>query len=114
MATYKSGDFKLSFTPEMIQYLKEHQRDFMPEDTKAGMIQAYLDRYTGLSLIHISAALEIFDRFQIFFQFIGNSGLGRTLTVLFVGFPNITDNPVEVIQNLSLIHIWKTHASMDK
>ena len=31
----------------MIQYLKEHQRDFMPEDTKAGMIQAYLDRYTG-------------------------------------------------------------------
>ena len=36
MTTYKSGDFKLSFTPEMIQYLKEHQRDFMPEDTKAG------------------------------------------------------------------------------
>ena len=28
-------------------YLKEHQRDFMPEDTKAGMIQAYLDKYTG-------------------------------------------------------------------
>ena len=24
-----------------------HQRDFMPEDTKAGMIQAYLDKYTG-------------------------------------------------------------------
>ena len=50
MTTYKSGDFKLSFTPEMIQYLKEHQRDFMPEDTKAGMIQAYLDpvSYTQL------------------------------------------------------------------
>ena len=47
MTTYKSGDFKLSFTPEMIQYLKEHQRDFMPEDTKAGMILAYLDRCTG-------------------------------------------------------------------
>ena len=29
------------------RYLKEHQRDFMPEDTKAGMIQAYLDKYTG-------------------------------------------------------------------
>ena len=26
---------------------REHQRDFMPEDTKAGMIQAYLDKYTG-------------------------------------------------------------------
>ena len=24
-----------------------NQRDFMPEDTKAGMIQAYLDKYTG-------------------------------------------------------------------
>ena len=49
--------------------------------------------------LFIPAALEIFDRFQIFFQFIGSGGLGRTLTVLFVGFPNIPDNPVEVIQN---------------
>ena len=47
MTIYRSGDFKLSFSPEMARYLKEHQRDFMPEDTKAGMIQAYLDRYTG-------------------------------------------------------------------
>ena len=47
MAIYHSGDYKLSFSPEMVRYLKEHQRDFMPEDTKAGMIQAYLDRYTG-------------------------------------------------------------------
>ena len=47
MAIYRSGDYKLSFSPEMVRYLKEHQRDFMPEDTKAGMIQAYLDRYTG-------------------------------------------------------------------
>ena len=28
-------------------YLKEHQKDFMPEDTKAGLIQAFLDSYTG-------------------------------------------------------------------
>ena len=33
--------------PAMQRYLKEHQRDFMPEDTKAGMIQAYLDKCTG-------------------------------------------------------------------
>ena len=46
-----------------------------------------------------TAALEIFDRFQIFFQFIGNSGLGCTLTVLFMGFSNIPDNEAEVIQN---------------
>ena len=47
MTIYRGGDFKLSFSTEMVRYLKEHQRDFMPEDTKAGMIQAYLDRYTG-------------------------------------------------------------------
>ena len=47
MTIYRSGDFKLSFSTEMVRYLKEHQRDFMPEDTKAGMIHAYLDRYTG-------------------------------------------------------------------
>ena len=46
-----------------------------------------------------TAALEIFDRFQIFFQFIGNGSLGRTLAVLFVGFPNIPDNEIEVIKN---------------
>ena len=47
MEIYRSGRYKLSFSPAMQRYLKEHQRDFMPEDTKAGMIQAYLDKYTG-------------------------------------------------------------------
>ena len=47
MEIYRSGRFKLAFSPDMQRYLKEPQRDFMPEDTKAGMIQAYLDRYTG-------------------------------------------------------------------
>ena len=47
MEIYRSSRFKLSFSPAMQRYLKEHQRDFMPEDTKAGMIQAYLDKYTG-------------------------------------------------------------------
>ena len=46
------------------------------------------------------AALENFDRFPIFFQFIGNGGLGRTLAVFFVGFPNILDNEIEVIKKL--------------
>ncbi len=40
MEIYRSGRFKLAFSPTMQRYLKEHQRDFMPEDTKAGMIQA--------------------------------------------------------------------------
>lgn len=47
MSIYRSGDFKLSFSPEMVQYLKERQKDFMPEDTKAGIIQAYLERCTS-------------------------------------------------------------------
>ena len=47
MEIYRSGRWKLTFSPEMVRYLKEHQRDFMPEDTKAGMIQAFLDSYPG-------------------------------------------------------------------
>ena len=47
MAIYKSGGWKLAFSPEMARYLKEHQRDFMPEDTKAGQILAFLDSCTG-------------------------------------------------------------------
>ena len=38
MEIYRSGRFKLAFSPDMQRYLKEHQRDFMPEDTKAGQI----------------------------------------------------------------------------
>ena len=47
MELYRAGRWKLTFSPELVRYLKDHQRDFMPEDTKAGMILAYLDRCTG-------------------------------------------------------------------
>lgn len=47
MSIYRAGSWKLTFSPEMVRYIKEHQKDFMPEDTKAGMIQAFLDSYTG-------------------------------------------------------------------
>ena len=47
MVLYRAGRWKLTFSPELVRYLKDHQRDFMPEDTKAGMILAYLDRCTG-------------------------------------------------------------------
>ena len=47
MELYRAGRWKLTFSPELVRYLKNHQRDFMPEDTKAGMIHAYLDRCTG-------------------------------------------------------------------
>ena len=47
MTIYRAGGWKLTFSPKMVHYLKEHQKDFMPEDTKAGMIQAFLDSYAG-------------------------------------------------------------------
>ena len=47
MAIYRSRDFKLRFSPTMNEYLKAHQREFMPEDTKAGQILDYLDSYKG-------------------------------------------------------------------
>ena len=35
MEIYRSGNFRLRFSPAMNDYLKAHQKDFMPEDTKA-------------------------------------------------------------------------------
>lgn len=47
MEIYRSGNFRLRFSPAMNAYLKAHQKDFMPEDTKAGQILDYLERYSG-------------------------------------------------------------------
>ncbi len=47
MHIYRSGDYQLSFSPAMQEYLKEHQAAFMPEDTKAGMIVDFLESYKG-------------------------------------------------------------------
>jgi predicted P-loop ATPase len=47
MCIYRSGNWELKPSPEVQQLLKDHQKDFMPEDTKAGMIQGFLDQYQG-------------------------------------------------------------------
>lgn len=47
MVIYSSKKYQLSLSKEMEQYLKEFQKQFMPEDTKAGMIQGFLDGYSG-------------------------------------------------------------------
>ncbi len=47
MTIYRSGNFKLKLSKEMDAYLKEHQRAFMPEDTKAGQIMGFLESYSG-------------------------------------------------------------------
>ena len=45
MEIYRSGEFLLTFSPDMEDYVKSLQKDFMPEDTQTGMIQAFLDNY---------------------------------------------------------------------
>ena len=47
MSIYRSGNYRLSFSPVMQKYLKEHQATFMPEDTKVGMIIDFLESYKG-------------------------------------------------------------------
>ena len=47
MFIYHNFPVKLTLSKDMDKELRELQKQFMPEDTKAGMIQAYLDRYTG-------------------------------------------------------------------
>lgn len=44
---YKSGDFSLRFSKESEACLKEMQNEFMPEDSKVGIIQNWLERYDG-------------------------------------------------------------------
>ena len=65
MTIYRAGGWKLTFSPEMVRYLKAHQKDFMPEDTKAGMIQAFLDSYAGDTVcskqLYKEALNHIFD-----------------------------------------------------
>ena len=41
------GDYKLTFSPAMQEALQICQKDFMQEDTQAGMIYAFLEDYTG-------------------------------------------------------------------
>ncbi len=47
MEIYRSGDFKLRFSPAMTEYLKAHQKEFMPEDTLAGQIIDFLETFKG-------------------------------------------------------------------
>ena len=47
MTIYQSGSFRLTLSKEMNKKLKELQKQFMPEDTKAGLIQSFLDNYNG-------------------------------------------------------------------
>lgn len=45
MEIYRGGNYLLTFSTEMEDHVKLLQREFMPEDTQTGMIQAFLDAY---------------------------------------------------------------------
>ena len=47
MTIYRSGSVRLTLSKEMNRELRELQKQFMPEDTKAGLIQAFLDNFSG-------------------------------------------------------------------
>ncbi len=47
MEIYRRKEFKLKLSPDMEQYLKAHQREFMPEDTDAGQIIGFLESFKG-------------------------------------------------------------------
>ncbi len=47
MIIYRSGNYSLTLDHDMQKQLAVIQQNFMPEDTKSGMIQAFLDKYYG-------------------------------------------------------------------
>ena len=65
MFIYRNFPFKLTLSKEMAKELRELQRQFMPEDTKAGLIQSFLDNFDGTQvcskLIYAEALNHPFD-----------------------------------------------------
>ncbi len=47
MVIYRSGNFVLKLDPELEELAVQRQKEFMPEDTDAARIRAYLDSYKG-------------------------------------------------------------------
>ena len=47
MALYRSGDYAMKFPRDIEKQLNSLRREFMAEDTNAGMIQMYLDGFAG-------------------------------------------------------------------
>ena len=65
MFLYHNFPVKLTLSKDMDKELKELQKQFMPEDTKAGLIQSFLDNYNGTQvcskLIYAEALNHPFD-----------------------------------------------------
>ena len=65
MFIYHNSPVKLTLSKDMDKELKELQKQFMPEDTKAGLIQSFLDNFGGTQvcskLIYAEALNHPFD-----------------------------------------------------
>lgn len=53
MNIYHSGKYSLKFSKSIQRQLVEVQKNFMPEDTEAGMIAGFLESYTGSIGTHL-------------------------------------------------------------
>ena len=65
MFIYQNSPVKLTLSKDTDRELRELQKQFMPEDTKAGLIQSFLDNYNGTQvcskLIYAEALNHPFD-----------------------------------------------------
>ena len=76
MFIYQNFPLKLTLSKDMDKELKELQKQFMPEDTKAGLIQSFLDNFKGTQvcskLIYVPQAFII--PISVVFRFIPTLG----------------------------------------
>ena len=94
MFIYQNFPLKLTLSKDMDKELKELQKQFMPEDTKAGLIQSFLDNFKGTQvcskLIYAEALNHPFDEPKQWE--IREIGARHSGCVLFRPIPDRSDN----------------------
>lgn len=61
MEIYRSGKYEIILSSGLNEHLKDLQRDLMPEDTKVGVIQEWLDNYKGDRVCSLMLYREALD-----------------------------------------------------
>ena len=62
MTIYRSGDFKLTFPKEMEETVRAMQMEYMPDDSTFGVIQHFLDTFSGNEVCAIQIYEEAFGQ----------------------------------------------------
>lgn len=62
MTLYRSGDFKLTFPKEMEETVRAMQMEYMPDDSTFGVIQHFLDTFSGNEVCAIQIYEEAFGQ----------------------------------------------------